>query len=241
MTVKEESILDKSNYEPPSIVAESIRSNKETTPGSNSQQQAKRELPRKENDDEKERIDITKFVPEDQKHLVVPAGVGGAVLGLVLGGPIVSALTGFGAAYAVRKENGVGDAARALGEITMSVQNKATEIEDRHRYYERSVNAINQQCEKSKRSVVYKTKQAVVSSWQAVEDCARRNQLLERGVEGTGKGAEYVAKAFSNKKKTSTTNVEKEESELFFEEEPTSSDAYDKYQYTKMVDSTHKK
>ena len=44
-------------------------------------------------------IDITQAVSAEEKHLVKEAGQGGAVLGFFVGGPLGSALLGFGSAY----------------------------------------------------------------------------------------------------------------------------------------------
>merc|ERR1712224_615069 len=41
-------------------------------------------------------------------------------------------------------------------------------------------------------SLAFKTRSFVVSSWNAASKYTRENQLIERGVEGTGKGIEYV-------------------------------------------------
>lgn len=207
MTGKERSHLDDNySYEPPVLVAESIRSNLEnegkTSTASTSKPSISSSCVQDEDDSvEGPRIDIARDVPVDQKHLVKPAGIGGAVLGFLVGGPLGCAFLGFGTAYAVRKENCAGDAARALGEMTLSIQQKAAEIEDRHRYYEKSVSVINNQCEKSKTSAAYKTKEFVVSSWKSVENYTHRHQLIERGVEGTGKGVEFIASTITGKKK----------------------------------------
>jgi len=58
------------------------------------------------------KIDITASVAEEDKYLVRPAGMGGAILGFLMGGPILSLLLGFGSAYAVRRQDTAGDAAR---------------------------------------------------------------------------------------------------------------------------------
>ena len=240
MVLKEQSILDDFSYAPPIVVAESIRNTGETTPVAQTTPQAQQEQQQSYNDQQSiadgPRIDITQQVPEDQKHLVGPAGVGGAVVGFLFGGPILSAFLGFGSAYAVRKENGAGDAARALGEMTMSVQQKAAEIEDSHRYYGRSVEAINRQCEKSQKSCAFKTREFVRSSWRAVEDYTRKHQLVERGVEGTGKSVEYVAGVFTSTKTGKTGNDGQEDkSDLRFQEEKRVSDNGSKY--TKVASS----
>ena len=221
MTANEQSKLDDFSFEPPSVVAEAIDvRGKETTatPTPPPPTSSKTSVSTEDTEIEGERIDITKDVPEGQKHLVGPAGVGGAVVGLVLGGPVGSAFLGFGSAYAVRKENKAGDAARALGEMTLSVKNKAIEIEDKHRYMERSVTAINSTCEKSKCTLLHKTKKAVVDTWTTLERCTKRKQLLERGVEGTGRGVEYVASVVTGSGKKKTKEVSEMESELLFED-----------------------
>jgi hypothetical protein len=222
MTAKEQSKLDSDDYsfEPPAAVAEAIetdttrRETTATSPPTSSQTSESLE----KTEYEGERIDITKDVPEGQKHLVGPAGVGGAVVGFVLGGPVGSAFLGFGSAYAVRKENKVGEAARALGEITLSVKSKASEIEDRHKYVERSVTAINNTCEKSKCTLVHKTKKAVVDTWTTLENCTKRKQLLERGVEGTGRGVEYVASVVTRSATKMSKEVSDNEHELLFDD-----------------------
>ncbi|KAG7363194.1 hypothetical protein IV203_026554 [Nitzschia inconspicua] len=203
MIAKEQSPLD-DNYSsnPQAVVSDSSRNipSNEATPAGSAPTLSL------DWDEDSGRIDITQHVPDDKKHLVTPAGIGGAVVGLVLGGPVGSALLGFGSAYAVRKENCAGNAARALGELTLSVRKKAVEIEDEHQYCQRSVSAINKQCEKTQNSAVYKTKEFVASSWKKVEEYTRRHQILERGVEGTGKGVEYVVNAITLNKKNKEIN-----------------------------------
>mmetsp|Transcript_18531 Transcript_18531/g.51739 ORF Transcript_18531/g.51739 Transcript_18531/m.51739 type:complete len:223 (+) Transcript_18531:108-776(+) len=148
---------------------------------------------------EEEKIDVTKLVAEEEKHLVKPAGVGGAVVGFLIGGPVGSALLGFGAAYAVRKKNGPGDVARALGELTISVQDKATELEEKNKYMERSKQSIGTASER-----VPKTREFVVSNWKKFTTFTKEKQLVEKGVENTGKGFEFIgdffSKLFSKKK-----------------------------------------
>ena len=67
--------------------------------------------------------------------------MGGAVLGFFFGGPLISALLGFGAAYATRKKGAPGDAARALGDITISTREKARGLEEKNKIGDRSKKA----------------------------------------------------------------------------------------------------
>jgi len=139
------------------------------------------------------KIDITELVAKEDKHLVQPAGVGAAVVGFIFGGPILSALLGFSAAYAVRKKNGAGDFARSLGKLTKSVEGKTSEIEKKNHFIEKTTKSINNFCDdEEEKSVAFKTRAFLVSSWIAASNYTKENQLLERGVEETGKGLEFI-------------------------------------------------
>merc|ERR1711865_656532 len=152
--------------------------------------------------------DITKLVPEGEKHLVRQAGQGGAVLGFIFGGPIGSALLGFGSAYAVRKKDcTIGDTARSLGELTISIKEKAYAVEEKHQFVKRSKTTIGSLCgdnenkneiENENNNIAFKTRALIDSSWLAASRFTKENQLVERGVEGTGKGIEYIDGAISS-------------------------------------------
>mmetsp|Transcript_10795 Transcript_10795/g.12137 ORF Transcript_10795/g.12137 Transcript_10795/m.12137 type:complete len:240 (+) Transcript_10795:66-785(+) len=167
-------------------------------------------------------IDITKSVSEDEKHLVKEAGQGGAVLGFVVGGPIGSALLGFGSAYAIRKpkDSTIGKASRSLANLTVSVKEKAKGVEEEHHFVKRSKATIGNICgdnndnedvvetrndddnnndnETGNKNIAFKTRALAVSSWKAASKFTKDNQVIERGVEGTGKGIEYLDGAISN-------------------------------------------
>mmetsp|Transcript_13740 Transcript_13740/g.28825 ORF Transcript_13740/g.28825 Transcript_13740/m.28825 type:complete len:215 (-) Transcript_13740:129-773(-) len=193
MTLKEFSILDDdTSLITPILVGEPIEG--QTQPTTEGTEQ------------EEEKIDITKLVPEEEKHLVTPAGVGGAIVGFIFGGPILSALVGFGAAYAIRKKNGAGDAARALGELTISVQDKAAKIEEKNKYFEKTKTSVGDMSNK----LPSKVRGCFVSSWFAVSNYTKENQLIERGVEGTGKGFEFISSSISGLSKKSDNEKERE-------------------------------
>ena len=135
-----------------------------------------------------------KFVGE-YDHLVGPSGVAGAVVGLLVGGPIIAAVAGFGTAYAVRKEGTAGDIARALGEVALSARARALEVDREHRFAEKAKRAVDDLSRKHK--IAAKTKEFARASWKAAVDLDRRHKLLERGVEGTGRGFEYIAERVS--------------------------------------------
>merc|ERR1712157_246512 len=103
----------------------------------------------------------------------------------------MGALLGFGAAYAVRKKEGkMGKAARSLGKFTISMKEKAYDVEEEYHYLERSTKAIDSVTPSIAKSFT-------TSSWNAAKKFTEDNQLLERGVEETGKGIEYISSSIS--------------------------------------------
>ena len=165
---------------------------------------------RKPSTNDEEPIDITKSVAKEDKHLVQPAGVGAAVLGIIIGGgPILAALLGFSAAYAVRKKNDAGNAARALGELAISVQEKSSEIEEKHHFMGKTTKAVNEFCDDDReKSLPFKTRAFLVSTWLAVSNSIMNNQLLERGVEGTGVGLEFIGRTIAKVQGKETQQTE---------------------------------
>jgi hypothetical protein len=132
----------------------------------------------------------------------VASGAAGAVLGFLFGGPILAALLGFGAAYATQKEGATGDAARALGDVAISTKEKALEVDKKHNVVNRSKEAAADVWGKAKKydkqyNVLDKVKDVVVFSWKSFSDFICHRRVLERGVDGVGRGYEYVAKKVS--------------------------------------------
>merc|ERR1712194_517511 len=93
-------------------------------------------------------IDIAQAVSAEEKHLVKEAGHGGAVLGFLVGGPIGSALLGFGSAYAIRKpkDSTLGKSSRSLAELTISLKEKSKGVEEKHHFVKRSKTSIDHFC-----------------------------------------------------------------------------------------------
>ena len=280
MTFKEESVLDdKNSYTRPtstSIVGDLL--------DDNGRQQ---HIQNTNNTEKAAVIDITKSVSAEEKHLVKEAGHGGAVLGFLVGGPIGSALLGFGSAYgtyyctyillsgregggdyiiamvsnsnsnssshfslslslssflpfslfffdattAIRKpkDSTLGKSSRSLAEFTMSLKEKAKGVEAQHHFVQRSKTSLDHFCgdtthddddnndndhandhndtatknlkQKQRRhskNIAFQTRSFIVSSWDAASQYTKKNQLVGRGVEGTGKGIEYLDGVISN-------------------------------------------
>ena len=127
--------------------------------------------------------------------IVTAAGVGSGILGLLVGGPVLGLLLGFGGAYAAEHKPGhlVGDTARAVGEVALSVQAKAQAIDAQHHVVVRSKQAARQAWDKAQQldrehRILEKAKELAVYSWNATVSFIRRHNLVERGVNGIGKG-----------------------------------------------------
>ena len=243
MTLQEKSVLDDCTDSHPTVVDSDPVGDSSTSSSTivdNDGQQPNTEPP----------IDITKSVPDEEKHLVREAGQGGAALGLLFGGPIGSALLGFGSAYAVRKDDRLGDTARGLAELTISVKEKASTVEEKHQFYKRSKTAIDKACDdKNEKSIAFKTRAFVVSSWLAASTFAKEKQLVEKGVEGTGRGIEYIGGAISSLRssKSATTNNKNDTTTFASDDEAQETTAVVELQlnskesndeYAKLVDAT---
>merc|ERR1740117_957367 len=116
--------------------------------------------------------------------------------------------------YAVRKKDcTIGDTARSLGELTISIKEKAYAVEEKHQFVKRSKTTIGSLCgdnenenvdeneneiENGNNNIAFKARAFVDSSWLAASRFTKENQLVERGVEGTGKGIEYIDGAISS-------------------------------------------
>jgi hypothetical protein len=128
---------------------------------------------------------------------MVRSGVTGAVLGFLCGGPLLSALLGFLAAYVSQKEGAPGDYARSLGAFGVSVKAKAMDLDEKHHIAERFSKAASEAWDKAKQydgkyNVLDKARDTAMSSWILFVNYVREHLLLERGVALTGRGYEYV-------------------------------------------------
>jgi hypothetical protein len=132
----------------------------------------------------KKKIDIYNSVSEENKHLVKEAGQGGALVGFFAAGPIGAVVGGFGSAYAVRKPDGLGKAARSLGKVTLSAKTRAAP----------SVYGASRAIKKVTPNCVQAWSR---KSWNSATNFTHDHQILERGVEGTGRGFEYLSRNLS--------------------------------------------
>lgn len=133
---------------------------------------------------------------DDDVHIVTAAGVGSGIVGLLVGGPILGLVLGFGAAYAATEHpqgHLVGDTARAVGAVALSAQARARVINDQHHVVERTQQAAQQAWNHAQQldrehGILDKAQEMVVFSWKATVSFVREHNLVERGVRGIGKG-----------------------------------------------------
>jgi hypothetical protein len=130
-------------------------------------------------------------------RIMVASGVAGMVVGSLLFGPILGAIAGFGTAYATKKEGPAGDIARAMGDVALTTRDKAIELDNKHRLVEKSKDAVIAGWEKAKaldqeHQILIKIKDFIIFSWRETVEFSRRHRLLERGVQGVGKGFEWL-------------------------------------------------
>jgi hypothetical protein len=113
------------------------------------------------------------------------AGVAAGVVGLVLGGPVVAILFGFGAAYATNTNGATGDAARALGEVALVAKEKARELEEKHHLVDKTKVAAIECLERIKEAnrkhhFVKKIKKMIVWTFKSTIQFAQKRQLSEQ-------------------------------------------------------------
>ena len=142
------------------------------------------------------------LTPEEQERAILEqsSGLTGAAIGFLFGGPILAAIAGFGAAYAVRKDNSVGENARSLGKFGLSVNDKAKELDQQHHISDKTKQALGSawgQVEKLDRNVASRIQEFVVNSWAKSVAYTKEHKLIERGVENTGRGFEFIASKIS--------------------------------------------
>eukprot|EP00934_Nitzschia_sp_Nitz4_P000498 Nitzschia sp. Nitz4//scaffold165_size50357//19069//19605//NITZ4_007020-RA/size50357-processed-gene-0.57-mRNA-1//-1//CDS//3329538129//498//frame0 len=138
-----------------------------------------------------------------QKKMVA-SGATGAVVGFLFGGPILSALLGFGAAYVSQRQGKDGDAARALGDFGVSVKNKAAEIDQEHKVVERTSKAAKgawdgAQKYDQRHNILEKSRGFAIDTWKSFVNFVQEKRVLQQGVDGFGKGYEYVAEKVTKK------------------------------------------
>lgn len=128
----------------------------------------------------------------------VGAGAAGAILGLLVGGPVFSLVLGFGTVYYTKQEGATGDLARALGEVALVARDKWKEVDSKHHIVDQSRQAANEAIHRIQeadrrhhaRAHLYKF---VSFCWKSTLQFVDRHRVVERGCDKLKVLAEHVA------------------------------------------------
>lgn len=143
---------------------------------------------------------------------VVASGSAGCILGCLMGGVACAVMGGLGSAYAAKHKGGTcaGDTARAMGEVATIARQKAIAVDEKYDVAKTTKEAAKTSFEKAKAmdqkySICERTKNAVISTGKTTIDFAARHRLVERSVEGVGRGLEYVGGKITTSDAASTS------------------------------------
>jgi hypothetical protein len=95
------------------------------------------------------------------RNIPKAAATGGAVVGMLLGGPFLSLFLGVGSHHYSKQEGAMGDCARALGEVAIVAKEKFQQVDDRHHLLD-------------------KGKEAASRTWDRVQQADREHKLQEK-------------------------------------------------------------
>jgi surface antigen len=127
-------------------------------------------------------------VVPDETTKVVAAGVGGAIVGLFILGPLGAALLGFTSAYAAEHKDGVvGDTARAMAKLTLSAREKVVALDSKYKATETATKATETAWTTAKSidpvGVLDKSKEVTLQTYQSATTYVAEKRLLQRGTE----------------------------------------------------------
>jgi len=143
-----------------------------------------------------------------EKEQMVGAGVTAGVVSLMLG-PIIAIAVGFGVAYGTKSAGATGDICRAIGDIGLSVRDKANHLNEKHELVEKTKVHANNVTEKVKSAeerhhLFESLKIAVANTWESLCNFERNYHLLRRSKENIGQALSFVG----DKMKTETNQKE---------------------------------
>jgi hypothetical protein len=131
-------------------------------------------------------------VADDEKTKVVAAGVGGAIVGLFIMGPVGAALLGFTCAYAAEHKDGVvGDTARSMGDLAITARQKVVTLDSQYKATETACKTTETVWNTAKAvdpvGVLDKSKEVAVKTYQTATTYVTEKRLLQRGTEEVGR------------------------------------------------------
>lgn len=106
-------------------------------------------------------------------------------------------ILGLGASYATEREDAWGDTARAVGEISLQIRDRAQRLNRDHHILDRSQVALNQAWERAQaydreHHVLDRLAVALSRVWAATQDYVQRHNIIERSIQSVGRGLEWV-------------------------------------------------
>lgn len=146
------------------------------------------------------------FHDEEQRQTALAAGVASAAFGLLICGPIGALMLGCGAVYAAENKpegNGVGDAARAVGDVALVAADRARAINSRHKVVEHTKRLAHtsysmiDQVDRDYR-ILERTTNAVTFSWNKTVGYVQRKNFFRRGVDSVGFAVCWAAEKIAN-------------------------------------------
>jgi hypothetical protein len=116
-----------------------------------------------------------------------------------LGGIVCAVMGAYGSAYAAKHKAGscVGDCARAMGEVAITVQEKAVQLDEKHHIVTSTRKAAGQTWKNaramdSEYRVAETSKNCLVTTGKTAVDFITCHRLVERSTEASGSGLAYV-------------------------------------------------
>jgi hypothetical protein len=132
------------------------------------------------------------------------AGVASGMFGMLMGGPVLAILLGFGTAYAADQPGAAGDVARSVGEVALVAQAKFRKLDDQHKFVENgkvmAAKAVQKMQEADREHrIVDRIKDVAIRSFRSVVMFVKEHRLLERGTLAVGQAAYWAANKITDK------------------------------------------
>eukprot|EP00568_Trieres_chinensis_P013603 CAMPEP_0183292524 /NCGR_PEP_ID=MMETSP0160_2-20130417/1548_1 /TAXON_ID=2839 ORGANISM="Odontella Sinensis, Strain Grunow 1884" /NCGR_SAMPLE_ID=MMETSP0160_2 /ASSEMBLY_ACC=CAM_ASM_000250 /LENGTH=214 /DNA_ID=CAMNT_0025453485 /DNA_START=61 /DNA_END=705 /DNA_ORIENTATION=- len=139
------------------------------------------------------------------------AGIGAGIVGLVLGGPFLALIAGGGGVYYSGQDHkgAAGDVARAVGDVTLSVRDRAREVEEKHQIVNKArVSAGNiwnrAKDIESRHRYCARTKRAALNAAGRAMEFERENNVVGKTINAAKKIMHFVAKNIWKESKDSS-------------------------------------
>jgi hypothetical protein len=165
----------------------SMRSVEPSAPSFHEQQENDQQSQQTEETRQQNRTTQQPQTEEDrERERTVGAGAAGSVFGLLLGGPFLAFLFGFGTAYYTKQEGPSGDMARAIGDVALVARDKFREVDGKHHIVDKGKVAAAEAIDKIQQAdQTHQLKERLYQflswCWNSTLEFAQRHHLIERG------------------------------------------------------------